>query len=171
MLAPERYQQILGRLEAQGVVRTIALAKALEVTDETIRRDLQILETEGKLTRIHGGASNQKNPFELRSFNERRNLNIGAKQAIAKAALSIIQPQHTYAFDSSTTALALIALLPDQPYRVITNAHAVMEELKNKEAIELVSTGGRYHHKTNTSVGGDSMQALRRHKVHAAFVS
>ena len=139
MLAPERYQQILGRLEAQGVVRTIALAKALEVTDETIRRDLQILETQGKLTRIHGGASNQKSHFELRSFNERRNLNTGAKQAIAKAALSLIQPQHTYAFDSSTTALALIALLPDQPYRVITNAHAVMEDLKNKEAIELRS--------------------------------
>jgi len=95
MLAPERYQQILGRLEAQGVVRTMALAKALEVTDETIRRDLQILETEGKLTRIHGGASNQKSPFELRSFNERKNLNISAKQAIAKATLSIIQPQHT----------------------------------------------------------------------------
>ena len=145
MLAPERYQQILGRLEAHGVVRTIDLAKALEVTDETIRRDLQILESEGKLTRVHGGASNQKSSFELRSFNERRDLNICSKQAIAKAALSLIQPQHTYAFDSSTTALALIALLPNQPYRVITNAHAVMEDLKNKEAIELISTGGRYH--------------------------
>ena len=171
MLAPERYQQILGRLEAHGVVRTIELAKALEVTDETIRRDLQILETEGKLKRVHGGASNHKNSFELRSFNERQNLNIGAKQAIAKAALSLIRPQHTYAFDSSTTALALIALLPNLPYRVITNAHAVMEDLKNKEAIELISTGGRYHPKTNTYVGGDSMQALSRHKVHAAFIS
>ena len=90
MLAPERYQQILGSLDAHGVVRTIDLARALEVTDETIRRDLQILETEGKLTRIHGGASNQKSPFELRSFNERKNLNISAKQAIAKAALSLI---------------------------------------------------------------------------------
>ncbi|MEC8189726.1 MAG: DeoR/GlpR family DNA-binding transcription regulator, partial [Verrucomicrobiota bacterium] len=171
MLAPERYQQILGRLEARGVVRTIDLAKALEVTDETIRRDLQILETEGKLTRVHGGASNQKSSFKLRSFNERQNLSIDAKQAIAKAALSLIQPQHTYAFDSSTTALALVTLLPNQPYRVITNAHAVMEYLKNKEAIELVSTGGRYHPKTNTYVGGYSMQALSRHKVHAAFVS
>ena len=171
MLAPERYQQILGRLEAHGVVRTIDLAKALEVTDETIRRDLQILESEGKLTRVHGGASNQKSSFELRSFNERQNLNIGAKQAIAKAALSLIQPQHTYAIDSRTTAMALIALLPNQPYRVVTNAHAVMEDLKNKEAIELVSTGGRYHPKTNTYVGGYSMQALSRHKVHAAFIS
>ena len=171
MLAPERYQQILRRLEAHGVVKTIDLAKALEVTDETIRRDLQILESEGKLTRVHGGASNQKSSFELRSFNERQNLNIGAKQAIAKAALSLIRPQHTYAFDSSTTALALIALLPNFPYRVITNAHAVMENLKNKEAIELVSTGGRYDSKTNTYVGGNSMQALSRHKVHAAFIS
>ena len=171
MLAPERYQQILERLEAHGVVRTIDMAKALEVTDETIRRDLQILESEGKLTRVHGGASNQKSSFELRSFNERQNLNIAAKQAIAKAALSLIQPQHTYAFDSSTTALALIALLPNLPFRVITNAHAVMEDLKNKEAIELISTGGRYHPKTNTYVGGYSMQALSRHKVHAAFIS
>ncbi len=171
MLAPERHRQILGRLEAQGVVRTIALAEALEVTDETIRRDLQTLEAEGKLTRVHGGASNQRNAFELRSFNERQNLNIHAKQAIAQAALSLIQPHQTYAFDSSTTALALVALLPNQPFRVITNAHAVMEHLKHKEAIELIATGGRYHPKTNTYVGGDSMQALSRHKVHAAFIS
>ena len=142
MLAPERHRQILGRLEAQGVVRTIALAEALEVTDETIRRDLQTLEAEGKLTRVHGGASNQRNAFELRSFNERQNLNIHAKQAIAQAALSLIQPHQTYAFDSSTTALALVALLPNQPFRVITNAHAVMEHLKHKEAIELIATGG-----------------------------
>ncbi|CAI8315202.1 MAG: Glucitol operon repressor [Opitutia bacterium UBA7350] len=171
MLAPERQQQILSHLEAQGVVRTISLAKAMEVTDETIRRDLQVLEAEGKLVRVHGGASNQKNPFELRSFNERRNLNIEAKKAIAQAALTLIQPHHTYAFDSSTTALALVDLLPNQPYRVITNAHAVLENLKHKEAIELVATGGRYHLKTNTYTGGDSLQALSRHKVDVAFIS
>ena len=60
MLAPERHRQILGRLEAQGVVRTIALAEALEVTDETIRRDLQTLEAEGKLTRVHGGQQSEE---------------------------------------------------------------------------------------------------------------
>ena len=171
MLAPERHQQILGRLEAEGVVRTIALAEALKVTDETIRRDLQTLEAEGKLTRVHGGASNQKNAFELRSFNERKNLNIHAKQAIARATLSLIQPHRTYAFDSSTTACALVEILPDLPYRVVTNAFAILEQLTHKEAVDLISTGGRYHPKTHTFVGGDSINTLRRHQVHTAFIS
>ncbi|HAV13856.1 MAG TPA: hypothetical protein DCX06_10265 [Opitutae bacterium] len=171
MLAQERHQQILSLLEARGTVRTIDLAEEFQVTDETIRRDLQVLADNEQLTRVHGGASSLTGRPMLQSFSERSHLNTASKQAIAKVAVEMIQPGRTFAFDSSTTAVALVSILPDLPYRVVTNALAVIEHLTVMEKVELVSTGGRYHPKTHTFVGGDSINTLRHHHIHTAFIS
>lgn len=171
MLAQERHLKILELLEEQGTVRTIDLAEEFEVTDETIRRDLQVLAESEQLTRIHGGASSLSGRPKLQSFSERTHLNIEKKKAIANVAIEKIQPGRTYAFDSSTTAAALVAILPDLPYRIVTNAYAVLQHVISFNNVELVSTGGRYHPKTNTFVGGDSINTLRRHHIHTAFIS
>jgi len=171
MLAPERQQQILTLLEERGTVRTIDLAEEFQVTDETIRRDLQNLAENSQLSRIHGGASSLNGRPKLQSFTERRSINVDKKRAIAQAALEFIQPGRTYAFDSSTTVFELVCSLPDLPYRVLTNAFAVIDQLVSHEQTELISTGGRYHRKTQTFVGGDSYQPLRRHNINRAFVS
>jgi DeoR/GlpR family transcriptional regulator of sugar metabolism len=171
MLAPERQQQILTLLEERGTVRTIDLAEEFQVTDETIRRDLQILADNGQLTRIHGGASNLNGRPKLQSFTERRSINVEKKRAIARTAIEFIQPGLTYAFDSSTTVFELVCSLPDLPFRVVTNAYAVIDQLIAHEQTELISTGGRYHPKTQTFVGGDSYHSLRRHNINCAFVS
>ena len=171
MLAPERQQQILTMLEERGTVRTLDLAEEFQVTDETIRRDLQILAERGQLTRIHGGASNFSGRPKLQSFTERRSINVEKKRAIARTAIELIQPGRTYAFDSSTTVFELVCSLPDLPYRVVTNAYAVIDQLIAHEQSELISTGGRYHQKTQTFVGGDSYHSLRRYNINCAFVS
>ena len=171
MLALERQQQILTLLEERGTVRTIDLAEEFQVTDETIRRDLQNLAENGQLARIHGGASNLNGRPKLQSFTERRSINVEKKRAIAQAAVELIQPGSTYAFDSSTTVLELIFTLPDLPYRVVTNAYAVIDQLIGREQLELICTGGRYHPKTQTFVGGDSIDTLRRHNINTAFIS
>ena len=77
----------------------------------------------------------------------------------------------TYAFDSSTTTVSLVSSLPDLPFRAVTNAYVVLEYLVNMENVEVISTGGRYHPNTKTFVGGDSINTLRRHHVHTAFIS
>lgn len=171
MLASERQSQILALIEERGSVRTVDMAEEFAVTDETIRRDLQVLSDARRVTRIHGGAASLSGRPKLRSFTERRIRQVGAKQAIARAALERIEPGRTYAFDSSTTAFELVDILPDLPFRVVTNAYAVLDRLVGHDRIELVSTGGRYHLKTQTFVGGDSIEQLRRHNVHTAFVS
>lgn len=171
MLAPERHRKILALLEERGTVRTMDLAEALEVTDETIRRDLQVLADEQQLTRVHGGASSLNGRPKLQSFTERRALQVDQKKAIARAALEWIQPGKTYAFDSSTTGFELVCALPDLPLRILTNAYAVIDHVIRMESIELISTGGRYHSKTQTFIGGESYAALRRHNINTAFVS
>lgn len=171
MLAPQRQQIILALIEDRGTVRTVDLAEEFGVTDETIRRDFQALSETHTVKRIHGGASSTTGRPRLQSFNERQNLNVDGKIAIAQTALKQIQPGHTYAFDSSTTAFALVSSLPDLPYRVVTNSYSVLEHVVQMQEVELISVGGRYHPKTHTFVGGETLDVLRRHNVHTAFVS
>ena len=171
MLAQERHQQIINLLEERGAVRTIDLAEKFQVTDETIRRDLQVLADNKQIMRIHGGASSLSGRPKLHSYSERRTLNVEVKQRIAKAAAELILPGNTFAFDSSTTAFELVSILPDQPYRIVTNALAVINHLNTMENTQLIATGGRYHPKTNTFVGGDSINTLQRHHVNTAFIS
>jgi len=171
MIAQERQNQIVTLLELNGTVRTLELAEKFQVTDETIRRDLQILSDDGQLTRVHGGASSLNGRPRLRSFTERQTLHVEKKQAIAKKALDLIEAGQTYAFDSSTTVFELIRRLPDLPYRVVTNAYAVIDQLVLRDQIELILTGGRFHPKTQTFIGGDSYHSIRRHNINIAFVS
>ena len=171
MIATERHQKILSLLEEQGAVRTVNLAEVFEVTDETIRRDLQLLSDNHLIVRVHGGASCLKGATQLQSFTERSTIRVEQKKAIAAAALQQIEPDMTYAFDSSTTAFEMVCGLPDLNYRVVTNAYAVLHHLARMERVELISTGGRYHPKTQTFNGGDSFGTLRRHNINTAFIS
>ncbi|MGB6220262.1 DeoR/GlpR family DNA-binding transcription regulator [Haloferula sp.] len=171
MLASERHQQILRLLDERGSLRTVDLAQEFSVTDETVRRDLQLLADGHHLTRTHGGATCLNGRPKLQSFAERRGIRVEQKSAIAKAALSLIEPGRTYAFDSSTTSFELVRSLPDLSYRVVTNAYAVIDHLIRLDHVELISTGGRYHQKTQTFVGSDSVSALRRFNINTAFVS
>ena len=57
MLAPQRHAYILERLRADGAVRVAELMRALDVSDMTVRRDLEVLEGQGHLLKVHGGAT------------------------------------------------------------------------------------------------------------------
>ena len=91
MLAQERQNHILSLIEERGTVRTIDLAEEFQVTDETIRRDLQALADNDQLTRIHGGACSRSGRPRLQSYSERSERYVEEKKAIAKAALEWIQ--------------------------------------------------------------------------------
>ncbi|MFP4156751.1 MAG: DeoR/GlpR family DNA-binding transcription regulator [Opitutales bacterium] len=171
MIAQERQNQIVDLLERNGTVRTLELAEKFQVTDETIRRDLQILSDDGLLTRVHGGASSLSGRPKLRSFTERQTLHVEQKEAIAERAAGLIEAGQTYAFDSSTTVFELVRRLPDLPYRVVTNAYAVVDQLILQNQVELILTGGRYHPKTQTFIGGDSYRSIQRHNINVAFLS
>lgn len=170
-LAPQRQDELARLLDERGTMRTVELAEFFRVTDETIRRDLQVLSDAGRVMRIHGGACSLSGRPQLHSFDQRSEVEVERKRAIARAALPLIEPGLNYAFDSSTTALALVSILPDLPYLVVSNAHPVFERLADKENVELISTGGRYHAKTRTFVGINSVQSLTRHRIDMAIIS
>ncbi|MGE9270270.1 MAG: DeoR/GlpR family DNA-binding transcription regulator [Verrucomicrobiales bacterium] len=171
MLVSERHAQLLERLAADGVLRTSAMAAAFEVTDETIRKDFEMLEQRGELVRVHGGALPPTAPRLDLSLTDRQQVNLEAKRAIAKAAAERIRPKEIIFLDASSTVLTLTEFLPDFPFTVLTNAHNVVTALSGKEHLEVFTTGGLYETRSKSFVGLSAEAALRRYNINRMFCS
>lgn len=171
MLPPERHSFILSRLAENDSVRTVELATALEVTDETIRRDLEILEKRRDLMRIHGGAVQIKKTREDIPLTERQMANREAKTAIAKLAAERLQPSDTIFIDASSTSLTFAEHLPDFHLTVLTNAHNVVTALADRSDIDLICTGGIYEPRSRSYIGLPAEAALRKYNINRMFFS
>lgn len=144
MIALQRHRQILNLVSDEGAVRVGDLARTMQVTEETIRRDLKALSSQGMLTRTHGGAvtvDSSDSGIEL-PYDERHQAHRPQKMAIARAALQHIEPHQVIALDASTTACQLARIIPDQPLTVVTNSTAICATLASRRRIEVICTGG-----------------------------
>jgi DeoR family L-fucose operon activator len=171
MLAIERQRRILELLRASGSLRTTETAALLEVTDETVRKDFEVLEKRGELLRIHGGASKPERIREDQPFNERQAVRRNEKQAIARLAALRIQPNETIFLDASSTVLTLTSYLPEVPLTVLTNAVNVVTALADRPHIDLICTGGLYEARSRSFIGLIAEKALLRYNINRMFFS
>lgn len=170
MLAIERQRRILELLQA-GSLRTTETAEHLGVTDETVRKDFELLEKRGELIRIHGGASRPEKIRGDLSFTERQAVRRAEKQAIARLAASRIQANETIFLDASSTALTLTEFLPDLPLTVLTNALNVLTALSDRPNLDLMCTGGLFDAKSMSFIGLTAEKSLQRYNIHRMFLS
>ncbi|WP_426592979.1 DeoR/GlpR family DNA-binding transcription regulator [Cellulomonas sp. McL0617] len=171
MYAPERHQQILATARAEGRVEVNRLAEDLEVTAETIRRDLTILERHGLVRRVHGGAI----PVERLGFEpgvaDREGKFAGEKERIAKAALDELPDGGAIIFDAGTTTVRLAELLPmDRELTVVTHALPVAMVLATRPGITLHLVGGTVRGRTLAAVGSWAERELADIHADVAFV-
>ncbi len=171
MLRPERQDFILKRLEKEGSVRTTGLASEMEVTDETVRRDLEALEQRGDILRIHGGAVKAERTKRELMLTERQLRNREAKRAIAQEAAKRIQENETIFIDASSTALTLVEYLPSFHLTVVTNAHNVVSALAGREGLDLICTGGIWEPRSRSYIGLPAEAAMRKYHIHRMFFS
>lgn len=170
MLPLQRHETILRQLELVGIVRTTDLAGQLDVTDETIRRDLDLLARANRLERIHGGA---KLPSHYRSdlpLQRRITLEREAKEAIARRALEHVEPGDMIFLDASTTALTLLNFLPEVELTIITNAIDVLSALDSRPRVRVIGTGGTYERISRSFIGNASVETVRRHHINRMFI-
>lgn len=158
-------------LETQSSIRTIELARKLNVTDETIRRDLEFLDEEKKLIKTHGGALRIEKRIDDLPLHARLKENRQAKNEIARKALGFVKEGDTLLLDASSTTLALAEILPDVPMTVITNAHDVVVALMPKKKITVILTGGKLDREGHSYGGLLSWVAVKRFSVDTAFFS
>lgn len=171
LLPADRHRRIVSMVNRQGSVRAVDLAKLFGVTQETIRLDLEKLESEGLLLRRHGGAVTLHSPHAETPFNERRVALAEEKIAIAREALQHISEGDTVLLDASSTAWQLARLLPDMPLTVLTPAIKVVMELANRRNVHVISIGGTLLGPSLSFVGPLAERSVREYHVDKLFLS
>ncbi|RUR03172.1 DeoR/GlpR family DNA-binding transcription regulator [Labedella endophytica] len=180
MYATERHQQILSSIEADGRVSVTELSRRFDVTSETIRRDLDQLESLGHVRRVHGGAvSASRASVEEPTLADRENVNRDGKRRIAEAAMRLVPSDFrgSVLVDSGTTTGALAARLgawtpsrPDRRLDVITNSVPIAAALYRAPALDLHLLGGRVRGETSAAVGAPTVEQLDRLRPDIAFI-
>lgn len=150
MLADERRQGILDLLNRQGSARTIELARLFNVSDQTIRRDLQELDDLGLITKSHGGGSLVT--WSGAPFRDRTRTNSAEKLAIAETAAGLVKPGMTVIMGPGTTTEAIAHRIDGMPILLVTNSLAVARAITGRET-EVLLTGGHYRPEAELMVG------------------
>jgi DeoR/GlpR family transcriptional regulator of sugar metabolism len=152
MLKEERFDHILKTLKSRRKILYETIAKDLKISEDTVRRDIDLLNKRGLLVKVRGGAiSTASNPL---SFQDRKALHVKGKDIIALKAQQLVKKARNIFMDGGTTMLALASGFPvDSKMRVITNNVALVSVLANFANIEIVVLGGAYNRVTRTNVG------------------
>jgi DeoR/GlpR family transcriptional regulator of sugar metabolism len=169
----ERRQSLLEILRKQPGLRVPELAQALDVSEGTVRNDLNALEEEGRLRRVHGGAVlNQQDQFQNNSFMRRFQQNEAAKLAIAREAVRLVNDGDSILLDASSTAYYLArALSHRQDLRVVTNGFEVARELAGNPSNNIILIGGVVNNSSSSVTGLLSERIIEELHIEKAFLS
>ncbi|MFL6112339.1 MAG: DeoR/GlpR family DNA-binding transcription regulator [Catenulispora sp.] len=173
MLAAQRQTWILEEIRRHGAVRVTDLVTALNVSDMTVRRDLDALAEQGLVTKVHGGAtarsggSTDEPSFSVKAARQRR-----AKEAIARAAAELVQPGTAIGVSAGSTTYAFarqLACVPD--LTVVTNSPPVADLLHTLPGPQqtVILTGG-VRTISDALVGPVAIQAIRRLHLDCVFI-
>jgi len=160
MLTEERRQLILDRLRSDGKIVAAELSSSLDVSPDTVRRDLRELAEAGLLQRVHGGALPPV--VGARLYAVRRAQAPEAKAAIARATTRLLRDGQVILFDAGTTPLAVARHLPPElDATVITNSPPVAVALADHPSVEVSVLGGMLAKDPQALVGAATVEALR----------
>ncbi|WP_010546083.1 DeoR/GlpR family DNA-binding transcription regulator [Sphingomonas elodea] len=169
-LVAHRHQRILELARRTGSVTVDSLAVALDVTPQTIRRDLNLLASRAMLSRVHGGAVVTSGVDNL-DREARRQVAAGAKAAIGVAAAALVPDGASLFINIGTTTEAIArALVHHRHLLVVTNNLNVADILGGVPTIEVVVAGGRVRASDRAVVGALAMDFLRGFKLDYALI-
>lgn len=168
MLPEERRHNLLRLTAERGRVKISEAAKRFGVSEMTIHRDIQLLESQGLVRKLHGGvalAGVQEVPYRERIVQQ-----YAQKRAIAEAAVRLVQPGYTLYLSPGTTTTEIARLLPNENLTVVTNSLPIAQELMHATQLEVVLTGGSVRRYAEALVGPAAEASLDQVFVNLAFV-
>lgn len=169
-LAHERQQRIQGLVRERGIVRVDEICTALGVSPATVRRDLEALEQQGRIRRVHGGALSTESRLDEPFFDDKTALASTQKQQIARRAFSLIRERETIYLDGGSTVLELARLVRDRAdLVVVTNSLRAALELSGAKP-RLILIGGELRRRSQSLVGTLTRPVLRELHVDKAFM-
>lgn len=169
MLAEERQQIILRKLEDTQVVKLQDLVQQLDASESTVRRDFQELESRHLLRRIHGGASLLQLRSEEPDMETKTSKNVRQKKMIAKLAAGLVKDNECIYLDAGTTTLEMVPYINAKDVTVVTNSPAHGEALAKKQITSYL-IGGMMKRTTKAIIGNIAFQTLNLFRFDKAFI-
>lgn len=181
MLIAERQSRLRDLLSRRGMCDLDTLAAELNVSQSTVRRDIEMLEQSGVVERTHGGviwigdraaaAQSSAPAAGPYAFHQRMNYRADAKHRIARAAARLVQPGQTILIDGGTTTFYLAQELLGRPLQIVTNSLPIANLFLNDEQVELVLTGGVMYPRHGVLLGPMVESALASIHTKTLFLS
>jgi DeoR/GlpR family transcriptional regulator of sugar metabolism len=173
VLAPQRHAHILERLRADGAVRVSELMGELDVSDMTVRRDLETLEAQGHLVKVHGGATLlRESAVHEPGFDTKRMLERETKLAIARRAAAMVEPGMAVAVSAGSTTYEVSRRLAEIPrLTIVTNSVPAAEVLYHGgRSDQTIILSGGVRTPSDALVGPFAVSALRAVNVDLVFL-
>jgi DeoR family transcriptional regulator, carbon catabolite repression regulator len=169
MLKEERFNHILKVVKKRGKVFYETLSEDLNISEDTVRRDIESLHNNGLLLKVRGGAiSISKNPL---SFQDRSHYLPKEKELIAIKAQQLIKKGQTIFMDGGSTICAIAAHLPsNSSFRLVTNNMALVPIISKFRDIELIILGGIHGRETATNTGGQTCYEVNQYIASLYFM-
>ncbi len=159
-------------IREHGFVSIPDLKDAMDVSESTIRRDLEALEDLGEAKRTHGGVFSTGPTTAVKQFETKKNPGQWEKKrSIAVAAASLIDDHDTLLLDGGSTTYELARQLIGRPLQIVTNSLPVANLFSSCDSVDLVLLGGALHHRTGVTLGNFANQMLQSINVQKAFLS
>ncbi|MGL5354148.1 MAG: DeoR/GlpR family DNA-binding transcription regulator [Clostridium sp.] len=170
MLTEERYKIILSEIDRKSLVYVSELVNLLDTSESTIRRDLNFLHKEGKLKKVHGGATVLEGVIHSRDdlLSIRENLNSQDKIEIAKCAAKLIEENDFVYIDAGTTTDLMIEFIVEKEAIYITNGINQAKKLISK-GFKTYILGGEIKSSTEAIVGVDAINTLKKYNFNKGF--
>ena len=170
MLTEQRYQIILNEIDRKSLVYVSELVKDLDTSESTIRRDLNFLHKQGKLKKVHGGATALDKFINTKDdlLSTRESLNIDEKLEIAKYAANLIKENDFVYIDAGTTTDLMIEFINEKEAVYITNGINQAKKLINK-GLKTYILGGEIKASTEAIIGVEAINTLKKYNFTKGF--
>jgi DeoR family transcriptional regulator, fructose operon transcriptional repressor len=171
VLVEERRQRVLDVISRRGFIALKDLARTIQVSESTLRRDLDYWHQQGVLKRTHGGAIYLGDSSALPALEDRTASQPEEKRAIARAAAARVRDGDAILLDGGTTTLEVARLLVGRPLQIVTNSLPIANLFASSRETDLVMLGGYVYPKTGVALGPLTVHMMEDVHVQQAFLS
>jgi DeoR family fructose operon transcriptional repressor len=170
MLPENRRRRLLELITHQGYATLDQLVRGLDVSESTVRRDLEALDLAGSIKRTHGGAIYSGEVRSMPAFDERTGTAAAEKRAIGLATAAIIEDGDTVLLDGGTTTLEVARALVGRRVQVVTNSLPIAQLLASNQQTELILIGGYVYPRTGVALGPLAIATMETIRVRKAVL-
>ncbi|HWB00832.1 MAG TPA: DeoR/GlpR family DNA-binding transcription regulator [Pirellulales bacterium] len=171
MPAENRRNRLLEVVRRKGFASLLDLAHELQVSESTVRRDLEMLEEQGSAKRTHGGVFYTGSSPQLPHFEERQPAQWDKKQAIARRAAELVEDGDALLLDGGTTTYEVARLLLGRRLQVVTNSLPLANLFASNSSTDLVLIGGYVYSRTGVALGPYANEMLASVNVRRTIMS